>query len=147
MGALTRRLSSTPAVRGRPFAKGNGGRRPGSRNRISLISTALLQGEKEELLRKAVELAKDGDVPMLNFLLGRILPRERLIAIDLPEMNFAEDGVQAMGQIMRAVCEGKISPSEGANLAATVNSYSRAIDLADLVKRMEALEARLSRTA
>ena len=75
------------------------------------------------------------------------MPRERLIAIDLPEMKFAEDGVEVMGQIMRAVCEGTISPSEGANLAAMVNSYSRAIDLVDLVKRMEALEARLSRTA
>ena len=84
---------------------------------------------------------------MLKFLLSRILPRERLIAIDLPEMKFAEDGVEVMGQIMRAVCEGTISPSEGANLAAMVNSYSRAIDLVDLVKRMEALEARLSRTA
>src|SRR5262249_14298527 len=70
MGALTRRVPSTPAVRGRPFPVGNGGRRPGSRNRTSMISAALLQGEKEELLRKAVELAKDGDVPMLKFLLG-----------------------------------------------------------------------------
>jgi len=147
MGALAQRVSSTPAVRGRPFSKGNGGRRPGSKNRASLVSAALLESDKEELLAKAVQLAKSGDVQMLKFLLSRSLPRERLIAIDLPEMNFAEDGVQAMGQIMRAVCEGKISPSEGANLAATVNSYSRAIDLADLVKRMEALEARLSRTA
>src|SRR5215468_5588125 len=146
MGVLTRRVLSTPAVRGRPFAKGNGGRRPGSKNRASLISAALLEGDKEELLRKAVQLAKNGDVQMLKFLLSRSLPRERLIAIDLPEMNFAEDGVRVMGQIMRAVCEGKISPSEGASLATTVNSYSRAIDLADLVKRMEAFEARLNGT-
>jgi hypothetical protein len=43
---------------------------------------------------------------------------------------------------MRAVCDGKISPSEGANLANVLNSYTRAIDLAHLVKRMEVLEAR-----
>ena len=133
---------TAPAVRGRPFAKGNGGRPPGSRNRASLISAALLQGDKEELLGKAVQLAKNGDVQMLKFLLSRSMPRERLIAIDLPEMNFAEDGVQVMGQIMRAVCDGKISPSEGANLANVLNSYTRAIDLAHLVKRMEVLEAR-----
>ena len=147
MGEPTRRVPLATAVRGRPFPRGNGGRPPGSKNRASLISAGLLQGEKEELLRKAIELAMAGDAPMLKFLLSRILPRERLIAIDLPEMKFAEDGVEVMGQIMRAVCEGKISPSEGANLAAMVNSYSRAIDLVDLVKRMEALEARLSRTA
>ena len=146
MAEVTGRVSLTKAVLGRPFAKGNGGRPPGSKNRASLISAGLLQGEKEELLRKAIELAKEGDAPMLKFLLSRILPRERLIAIDLPEMKFAEDGVEVMGQIMRAVCEGTISPSEGANLAAMVNSYSRAIDLVDLVKRMEAFEARLNGT-
>ena len=119
----------------------------GLANRASLISAALLQGDKEELLGKAVQLAKNGDVPMLKFLLSRSLPRERLIAIDLPEMNFADDGVEVMGQIMRAVCEGKISPSEGANLANVLNSYTRAIDMADLVKRMEALEARFNGAA
>jgi len=143
MGEPTRRVPLATAVRGRPFPRGNGGRPPGSKNRASLISAGLLQGEKEELLRKAIELAKEGDAPMLKFLLSRILPRERLIAIDLPEMKFAEDGVEVMGQIMRAVCEGKISPSEGANLANVLNSFTRAIDIADLVKRLDALEAQV----
>ena len=138
---------TAPAVRGRPFAKGNGGRPPGSRNRASLISAALLQEERDELLRKAIELAKAGDVPMLKFLLARSLPRERLITIDLPEMKFADDAVEAMDRIMRAICEGMITPSEGAELANVVNSYARAIDLADLVKRMEGLEARMNATA
>jgi hypothetical protein len=141
------RVLLTPAVRGRPFPKGNGGRRPGSRNRASLISAALLQGDREELLGKAIELAKAGDVPMLKFLLARSLPRERLITIDLPEMKFADDAVEAMDRIMRAICEGRISPSEGAELANVVNSYARAIDMADLVKRMEVLEARMNATA
>ena len=33
---------------------------------------------------------------MLKFLLARSLPRERPIAIDLPEMKFADDAVEAM---------------------------------------------------
>jgi hypothetical protein len=146
MGELER-ISLRPVTRGRPFTKGNGGRRPGSRNRASLISSALLQGEREELLRKAIELAKAGDVPMLKFLLARSLPRERLITIDLPEMKSADDAVEAMERVVRAICEGRISPSEGAELANVVNSYARAIDLADLVKRMEAMEARINGTA
>jgi hypothetical protein len=121
----SQRVLLAPAVRGRPFARGNGGRRPGSRNRASLISAALLQGEREELLRKAIELAKAGDVAMLKFLLARSLPRERLITIDLSEMKFADDAVEAMNRIMRAICEGTISPSEGAELANVVNSYAR----------------------
>jgi hypothetical protein len=68
--------TTTPAVRGRPFGKGNGGRRHGSKNKNSLILEALSDGDKEELVRKGLELAKAGDVSMLKFFLSRILPRE-----------------------------------------------------------------------
>jgi hypothetical protein len=132
-----------PSIRGRPFANGNPGRKPGSKNRTTLIAAALLDGEAEELVRKAVELAKAGDVPMLKFLLGRILPRERPIKLDLPPMEFAHDAVEALGNVMGAVAEGRISPSEGAALATMVNSYTRAIDLADVVKRLDTLEAQI----
>ena len=136
--------STTPAVRGRPFAKGNGGRRPGSKNQSTRILETLSDGDKEELVRKGVELAKAGDVAMLKFFLSRMLPRERSIIIDLPKMESADDAVEALGAITSAVCEGKITPGEAAQLAALVNSYSRAIDMADLVKRMDALEARIN---
>jgi len=38
--------------RGRPFAKGNGGRKLGARNRASLLADALPEGEQEALIRK-----------------------------------------------------------------------------------------------
>jgi hypothetical protein len=132
-----------PATRGRPFANGNPGRKPGSKNRTTLIAAALLDGEEEELVRKAVELAKAGDVPMLKFLLGRILPRERAIKLHLPQMHLADDAVEALGSIMQAVSEGVISPSEGAALATLVKSYADAIDIADVAKRLDSLEAQL----
>ncbi len=94
-------------------------------------------------MRKAIEKAKAGDVPMLKFLLGRLLPRERPIKIDFPTMNFADDAVEALGSITKAVAEGEITPSEGAALATLINSYARAIDVADLVARMNALEAEI----
>ena len=52
---------------GRPFAKGNAGRPPGSKNRKTAVAQALLAGEETELVRKAIELAKAGDVQMLTF--------------------------------------------------------------------------------
>lgn len=139
--------ASTPAVRGRPFAKGNGGRRHGSKNKNSLIVEALSDGDKEELVRKGIELAKAGDVSMLKFILSRILPRERPIRIDLPRMEFADDAVEALGTILRAVSEGSISPGEGADIATLVNTYARAIDIADVTRRLDALEARLNASA
>jgi hypothetical protein len=136
-------VPQVPAVRGRPFADGNSGRKPGSKNRGTIIAAALLEGDAEALLRKAIEVALSGDVPMLRFLLGRILPRDRVIKIGLPQMEFADDGVKALGYVMHAVSDGTITPSEGAELATIVKSYTDAIDTADLVKRFEALESKI----
>jgi hypothetical protein len=108
------------------------------------VTAALLAGDKDESLRKAVEIAKAGDIQMLKFFLNRILPRDRAVKVDLPKMEYADDAVEALGAITQAMSEGKISPSEGAALAAVVNAYARAIDLSDLVKRMEALEQQLN---
>jgi hypothetical protein len=135
-----------PATRGRPFANGNPGRKPGSKNRTTLIAAALLDGEAEELVRKAVELAKAGDVPMLKFLLGRILPRERAIKLNLPLMDFADDAVEALGSIMHAVSEGVLSPSEGAALATVAKSCTDAINMADVVRRLDSLQGQTKRT-
>jgi Family of unknown function (DUF5681) len=52
-------------ARGRRFEKGRSGnpagRRPRCRNNVSLAAEALLDGEAEALIRKAVELAFSGD--------------------------------------------------------------------------------------
>jgi hypothetical protein len=135
--------STEPAARGRPFPKGNGGRKPGSKNRTTQVAEALLAGEEEELVRKAVEIAKAGDVSMLKFLLGRILPRERSIKIDLPSTVYERDPMEALAEIIRAVAEGKISPSEGAALATLMESYRRASEYSELTRRMDELEAQL----
>jgi hypothetical protein len=97
----------------------------------------------EALLRTAIQLARAGNVPMLKFLLSRTMPRDRLVKLDLPKMIFADDGVEAVGRIMRAVFEGAITPSEGAALATIVKSYTGAIEMADVVKRLDALESQI----
>lgn len=132
---------TTGDIRGRPFAKGNGGRRPGSKNRVTAVAAALLEGEEEELVRKAMELAKSGDAPMLKFLLSRILPRERRIKIDLPDIAFHP--LDVLDAVFRAVGEGKISASEGAALSSLVDSYQRTLDITLLAKRLDQLEAKL----
>lgn len=128
------------AARGRPFEKGNGGRKLGSRNKTTQIAAALVEGEAQVLLCKAKELALAGDVTMLKFLLGRILPRERPIMIDLPN---AADPVTALMGVISAVAEGKVSPSEGAALSTLIESYRRASEYNELTKRMDDLEAKL----
>ena len=86
-----------PSSRGLPFSKGNPGRMPGSKNRTTIVAEALLKGQEDELIRKAIELAKAGDGPMLKFLLDRLLPRERSVQFDLPSINSAADAGGAQG--------------------------------------------------
>jgi len=131
-------------TRGRPFAKGNPGRPRGSKNRTTAIAQALLADEETELVRKAIDLAKAEDVQMLKFLLDRLLPKERLIKVDIPRMDFADEAIDAMAAINGAVAEGQITPSEGAALSSMISGYSRTLDVAELSKRIEAIEVSLN---
>jgi hypothetical protein len=132
-----------PNGRGRPFHAGNPGRKPGSKNRTTLVAEALLKGEEVALVRKAIEMAKAGDGPMLKFLLDRILPKERSVHVDLPPMDGAFDAVSALGAIIEAVGTGRIAPSEAAALANPVAAYARVIDDAEFGERLDNIEKEL----
>ena len=112
-------------VRGRPFAKGNGGRKPGSKNRTTLVAEALLKGEEEALVRKAIELGKAGDTQMLKFLLDRILPKERSVHLDLPTVDGPFVALDALAAVIDAVSTGQIAPSEAAVLVNALVTYAR----------------------
>ena len=106
--------------RGRPFPPGNGGRPQGSKNKNTLFAASLLEGDREALLRKGLELAKRGNERLLIFFLNRLLPRDRLISFDLPENISASDARVALQSVLGAVSTGTISPAEGAALAALI---------------------------
>ena len=57
--------------RGRPFPKGNPGRKRGSKNKASLLAVSLAGATGEAILRKAIEMAMSGNVAMMKFLLDR----------------------------------------------------------------------------
>jgi hypothetical protein len=129
--------------RGRPFAKGNGGRKLGSRNRASLLADALLEGEEEELVRKGIELAKAGDPQMLKFFLDRILSKERPVKIDLPLIESRRDLTAAYAAIVKAVGAGEISPSEGNAVAGLLASIAKFIDDVEIDARLRKMEEQL----
>jgi hypothetical protein len=83
-------------------------------------------------VRVAIDLAKAGDRDMLKFLLGRLLPKERTIRLNLPDMQLAADAVEALAAVTNAVSTGELTPSEGAALGSLIGSSSRAIDTYDL---------------
>src|SRR5262245_27299429 len=78
---------SGDAPRGRPFAKGNPGRPPGSKNKRTLLAAVLLEDEAEELPRAAIAMAKGGDTVIMKLLLDRVLPKDWPIQVELPLLN------------------------------------------------------------
>ena len=81
-----------------PGKSGNpAGKLKGTRNRTTLAVEALLDGEAETLTRKAIELAKRGDLAALRVCLDRIVPprKDRPVKFELPPISSAADAAKA----------------------------------------------------
>jgi hypothetical protein len=137
---------NAPKTRGRPFEPGNPGRPKGARNATTLAVEALLDGEAETLTRKAIELAKEGDLAALRLCLERICPprKDRPVPFTAPAINTAADAAKAAAAIVQAVAVGELTPSEAADLTKIVESYSRILETADHEERLKKLEASLN---
>lgn len=132
--------------RGRPFKPGQSGnpagRPKGARNATTLAVEALLDGEAEELTRKAIELGLAGDITALRLCLDRIVaPRkDRHIAFKLPKLEKPEDAVAAAAAIVEAVAAAELTPSEAAEMMKLVEGYTRILEAEDHEQRLRALE-------
>ena len=126
------------------FTAGNAGRPKGARNRTTQAVMALLEGEAEALSRKAVEMALAGDSVALRLCLDRLAPprKDSPVQFPLPRMTTARDAAQAAGAVLEAVSEGDLTPTEGAQVMALVDSYRRTLEVTELEARLVALEGR-----
>jgi Family of unknown function (DUF5681) len=132
-------------VRGRPFPKGRsgnpGGRRFGSRNRVTMAALELLADEAEALTRKAVEAALAGDPTAMRLCLERILPRDRAVKFTLPRIKSGADIARAMEAVTAALADGLITPAEGQAIARVVTTFVQAIEASEFDRRLQLLEA------
>jgi hypothetical protein len=130
-----------PFQAGEPSANPNG-RPRGSRNKTTLVCEALLEGEAEAIVKKAVALAKKGDVGMIRVLLGFILPakRDRHLTITLPPIETAQDALMVSRAIVEGVASGELSPAEGADMSKALETHIKLFEVVDLEQRLEALE-------
>lgn len=133
-------------TRFKPGQSGNPSGKPkGSLNRVTLAIQSLLDDEGEELTRKAIELAKDGDLTALRLCLERICPprKSRPINIALPDVKTGEGVSQAQAVVVRAVGEGELTPEEGQVLSNILEARRKSIETEDHEKRISELEERL----
>ncbi|SFO74334.1 hypothetical protein SAMN05216330_104457 [Bradyrhizobium sp. Ghvi] len=137
---------TAPKQRGRRFLPGQSGnpsgRPKGARNATTLAVEALLDGEAQTLTRKAIELAKDGDLTALRLCLERICPprKDRPVPFASPAISTAADAVKAVAAIVQAVGAGELTPSEAGELTKIVEGYARILEVADHEERLKKLE-------
>ena len=120
------------------------GKKPGTRHKATLAVERLLDGEGEELTRKAIELAKEGDLTALKLCLERICPprKSRPISIDLPDVKTSEGVSLAQTSVVQAVGEGEITPEEGQVLSNILESRRKSIETLEHEQRIGELEKR-----
>jgi Family of unknown function (DUF5681) len=128
------------------FAKGSSanpaGKPKGARHKATLAMEAMLDGEADAITRKAIELAKSGDLTALRLCMDRLLPprRERPVSIDMPKIGAAKDLIAAASALTDAVSAGDLLPGEAAQLSILVGNVAQAISTADLAERLAKLE-------
>jgi len=103
----------------KPGHSGNPNGRPkGSLNATTLAAQALLDGEAEILARKAIELAKGGDLAALRLCIDRLVPprKDRPVPFDLPKIESARDAANAISAVLTAVSTGDLTPAEASDV-------------------------------
>jgi|SRR6516162_1969663 len=129
------------------FVKGQSGNPAGKplgcRNHVARIVDTLLEGGVEELTRRVMEFAFDGDPTAMRLCFERIVAprRARPVELEVPPITSPADITAAMAAVTAAVIGGVITPAEGAEVAKVVDTYVRAIELSDFDRRLKALEA------
>src|SRR5690348_1494177 len=81
-----------------PGHSGNpAGKKPGTRNRATILREALADGEDIAAARIVIDKALAGDAVAARFIVDRLTPRPRgrAIALDLPEGETADDVLAA----------------------------------------------------
>ena len=118
------------------------GRPRGSRNRATLLMESLLADDAEAIGRKAVEMAKGGDMAAIRLCMDRLAPARKgePVAFELPPLDKAADSVAAAATIVAGVAAGELTPSEGADLAKVIDVYVRAIATKAFDERLTKLE-------
>jgi hypothetical protein len=124
-------------TRGRPFQKGNCGRPPGSRNKATLAAELILDGEAENLTRKAVERALKGDTQALRLCLDRLIAprRERLVRFELPPIQNAADAALAAAELLAAASRAELSLEEAESALRVVEAYVKLLVTQDFEER------------
>lgn len=129
-----------PATAWRKGQSGNPkGRPPGRPDRRHLLRE-LIAPHARELIDKALELARAGDVGALRLLLERAVPPLRPVAEPVKFNLPAGDLPTAARAVLQAAADGELAPGQAREFLAALADLGRLIELHDLEQRITRLE-------
>lgn len=137
--------TETGKSRWKPGQSGNPSGRP---KRIGVVRE-LLEKRRDDLVKKAIDLALAGDVGALRLCIERLAPplrsiSEPVVIVGLADAKTLTEKCEA---IVRAVGKGAVSPTVAGELLGAVGSLAKSIETDELARRVAALEtARSSST-
>ena len=131
------------------FKKGESGNPAGKPAGVPNKATklrALLEPHAEELVSKAVALAKYGDTVALRLCLERLIPaiKSERLPVRLPALGTVASLTEQGRAILSALGDGQLSPDGAAVLMQTVSGQLRIEEFDELRRRVDALEAKQS---
>lgn len=132
-----------PATVWKAGVSGNpAGKKPGTRNKKTLLAMALLNEDLEAITKVVIDAAKKGDMAAARFIIERMVPplRERPVELTLPRIETATGAAAAQQAILDAVAAGDLLPGEGATLSGIVEQRRKAIETEELEQRISKLE-------
>jgi len=126
-----------------PGCSGNpAGKRPGTRNRASVLAEALLAGEAEGIARVVIDRALAGDAVAARFCLDRLTPRPRgrAITLDVPaECGPGGVAVATFNAALRAMAAGEITPDEAVTVSRALEGRYRVLRAVQMERRLTGL--------
>jgi hypothetical protein len=132
-------------VRGRPFQPGNSfgrGRPAGSRNKATIALQAMLEQHGENILKKAVIMALQGEKAAIRLCIERLIPvrRHGTVKFKLPRLVSVADIAKASSEVVHAVADGKLTSAEGEAMTSMLEKVRQTFESATLEDRIRALE-------
>jgi hypothetical protein len=129
------------------FKKGQSGnpagRKPGT-TAGSKIRQAI-EESREDIIKAVIEAAKNGDMTACKMLLDRICPPLKAQVEPVSFTIAANDSLAGIGQvIIDSISRGEIAPDTGSQLITALSAQARIIETAELIERIEKLEAKIN---
>ena len=147
----SKKVNKNPAVRSghKGFIKGKSGnpagRPPGSRNKMTHLAEAMLEGRGERVMRTIIEAAENGEPWAAIWVGNRLLPvrRSRPFVFDLPPIESVKDLPAAHDAVLAAVTRGEIDLDIAERISGLLEAKRNAIETVELAEDVEAFKTYL----